>query len=116
MVVRGRLDDPVPAKDLALHIVGSIGADGALYKSVEFVGEAIDVMSLASRMVLCNMAAEMGAKNGYCAPDDKTYAYLETRAETTYVPVFADQDATYEHVLEFDAALDSHVAAKCHLE
>ncbi len=112
MVVRGRLADPVTAKDLILHIIGSIGADGALYKSVEYAGEAIEAMSLGSRMVLSNMAIEMGAKNGYCAPDDKTYAYLEPRAETEYTPVFPDADAEYEQVLEFDAAsLEPQVAA-----
>ena len=103
MIIRGRLEEPVTAKDLILHIIGSIGADGALYKSVEFTGEGIEAMTLASRMVLTNMAIEMGAKNGYCAPDHKTYAFLESRAETEYVPVFPDHDAEYERVLEFDA-------------
>ena len=103
MIIHGRLQEPVAAKDLILHIIGSIGADGALYKSVEFTGEGIEAMTLASRMVLTNMAIEMGAKNGYCAPDHKTYAFLESRAETEYVPVFPDDDAEYERVLEFDA-------------
>jgi homoaconitate hydratase family protein len=111
MAVHGRLADPVTAKDLILRIIGSIGADGALYKSVEYTGDAIEAMSLASRMVLCNMAIEMGAKNGYCAPDDKTYAFLEDRAETEYTPVFPDADAEYERVLEFDASsLEPQVA------
>jgi 3-isopropylmalate/(R)-2-methylmalate dehydratase large subunit len=112
MVVHGRLADPVTAKDLILHIIGSIGADGALYKSVEYTGEAIEAMSLGSRMVLSNMAIEMGAKNGVCAPDDKVYSFLEDRAETEYTPVFPDADAEYEEVLEFDAALlEPQVAA-----
>jgi 3-isopropylmalate/(R)-2-methylmalate dehydratase large subunit len=112
VVAHGELADPVTAKDLILQIIGSIGADGALYKSVEYTGEAVEAMSLGSRMVLSNMAIEMGAKNGYCAPDDKTYAYLESRAETEYIPVFPDDDAEYEQVLEFDAAsLEPQVAA-----
>ena len=112
IVVSGRLADPVTAKDLILHIIGSIGADGALYKSVEYTGEAVRSMSLASRMVLSNMAIEMGAKNGYCTPDDKTYAYLESRAEAQYTPVFPDADAEYEQALEFDAtSLEPQVAA-----
>jgi len=112
MVVHGRLADPVTAKDLILHIIGSIGADGALYKSVEYTGEAVEAMSLGSRMVLCNMAVEMGAKNGYCAPDDKVYGFLESRAETGYTPVFPDDDAEYERVLEFDASsLEPQVAS-----
>jgi len=114
IVVLGRLADPVTAKDLILHIIGSIGADGALYKSVEYTGEAIEAMSLASRMVLSNMAIEMGAKNGYCAPDDKVFGFLETRAETEYAPVFPDDDAEYERVLEFDVASLEPQVAKPH--
>ena len=103
IVVRGTLAEPVTAKDLILHIIGSVGADGALYKSVEYTGEAVAAMSLASRMVLSNMAIEMGAKNGYCAPDQKTAAFLERRAKAIPTPVFPDEDAEYEQVLEFDA-------------
>ncbi|MCK5584577.1 3-isopropylmalate dehydratase large subunit [Candidatus Bipolaricaulota bacterium] len=111
IVVHGHLTDPVSAKDLILHIIGTIGADGALYKSVEYSGEAVEVMSIASRMVLCNMAIEMGAKNGYCAPDDKTTAFLADRAEGEYTTVFPDDDAEYEQVMEFDAsALGPQVA------
>jgi len=103
IVVHGRLTKLVTAKDLILHIIGSIGADGALYKSVEYTGEAVAAMSLASRMVLSNMAVEMGAKNGYCAPDQKITAFLEHRAKAVSTPVFPDEDADYEQVLEFDA-------------
>jgi len=111
MVVSGKLADPVTAKDLVLHIIGSIGADGALYKSVEYTGDAISAMSLASRMVLSNMAIEMGAKNGYCAPDEKTDDFLDGRSEGPFTAVFPDEDATYEQVLEFDAStLDPQVA------
>lgn len=104
VVVHGILRDPVSAKDLILHIIGSIGADGALYKSVEYTGEAVKEMSLSSRMVLSNMAIEMGAKNGVCFPDEKTRAFLERRAEGAYESVFPDDDATYEQVLEFDVS------------
>ena len=104
MIVHGQLHEPVSAKDLILHIIGSIGADGALYKSVEFTGDAIDAMSIGSRMVLCNMAIEMGAKNGYCVPDEKTLAFLAGRADGPYTAVFPDEDAQYERVLEFDAS------------
>jgi homoaconitate hydratase family protein len=111
IVVDGTLSEPVTAKDLILKIIGDIGADGALYKSVEYTGPAVEAMSLASRMVLSNMAIEMGAKNGVCPPDDKVYAFLESRAETEYAPIFADVDAEYERVLEFDAsALEPQVA------
>mgnify|MGYP001035254941 CR=1 FL=1 len=114
IVVHGDLTEPVSAKDLILHIIGAIGADGALYKSVEYTGEAVDAMSIASRMVLSNMAIEMGAKNGYCAPDGKTDSFLQGRAETTYEAVFPDDNATYERVLEFDASSLEPQVAKPH--
>ena len=104
IVVHGKLQDPVTSKDLILKIIGDIGADGALYRSVEFTGEAIAEMSQASRMVLSNMAVEMGAKNGYIAPDNKTFRFLEGRAVRKYYPVYPDPDASYEKVLEFDAS------------
>ncbi|MBN1858400.1 3-isopropylmalate dehydratase large subunit [Candidatus Bipolaricaulota bacterium] len=114
IVVDGRLAEPVTAKDLILKIIGDIGADGALYRSVEYAGDAVDAMSLASRMVLSNMAIEMGAKNGYCAPDAKTFSFLEQRAETDYVPVFPDPDADYEQTLHFDASALGPQVAKPH--
>jgi len=103
MVIDGELKDPVTAKDLILSIIGKIGADGALYKSVEYTGKAVKKMSIASRMVLSNMAIEMGAKNGVCFPDDKTKDFLKKRADGEYEAVFADEDAVYERVLEYDA-------------
>jgi len=104
IVIKGELEEPVTSKDLILKIIGDIGADGALYRSVEFSGEAIEKMSLASRMVLSNMAVEMGAKNGYIAPDEKTLSFLEGRAAAEYTPVYPDMDAEYEKILEFDAS------------
>jgi len=104
IVIKGELEEPVTSKDLILKIIGGIGADGALYRSVEFTGEAIRAMSLSSRMVLSNMAVEMGAKNGYIAPDEKTLSFLEGRAVAEYTPVYPDTDAEYEKILEFDAS------------
>jgi len=114
IVVTGSLQEPVTSKDLILKIIGEIGADGALYRSVELVGEAIDAMSLASRMVLSNMAVEMGAKNGYIAPDEKTLSFLEGRAAADYTPVYPDLDAEYEKTLEFDASSLTPQVAKPH--
>ena len=114
IVVAGRLEEPVTSKDLILKIIGDLGADGALYRSVEYTGEAIEQMSVASRMVLCNMAIEMGAKNGVCLPDGKTTAFLDGRAATDYTPVFPDADAEYERVLEFDASSLVPQVAKPH--
>jgi homoaconitate hydratase family protein len=112
--VRGKLKEPVTSKDLVLKIIGDIGADGALYKSVEYAGEAIEAMSLSSRLVLANMAVEMGAKNGYCAPDKKTFAFLEGRAVAQYTPIYPDPDAEYERVLTYDVAELGPQVAKPH--
>jgi 3-isopropylmalate/(R)-2-methylmalate dehydratase large subunit len=114
IVVNGTLAPPVDAKDLILHMIGTLGADGALYKSVEYTGEAIDAMSIGARMVLSNMAIEMGAKNGYCAPDAKTTTWLVDRAESTYTSVFPDPDAEYEQTLAFDASKLEPQVAKPH--
>ena len=112
--VKGKLADPVTSKDLVLKIIGDLGADGALYRSVEFTGEAVSAMSLASRLVLSNMSVEMGAKNGYCAPDEKTFAFLEERAVAPYTAVYPDPDAEYERVLSYDAGSLIPQVAKPH--
>ncbi|MEW5825870.1 MAG: 3-isopropylmalate dehydratase large subunit [Candidatus Bipolaricaulota bacterium] len=112
--VKGKLQEPVTSKDLVLKIIGDLGADGALYKSVEFTGEAVGAMSLSSRLVLSNMAVEMGAKNGYCAPDAKTFAFLEGRAVAKYTPIYPDPDADYERTLTYDAATLGPQVARPH--
>jgi 3-isopropylmalate/(R)-2-methylmalate dehydratase large subunit len=111
LVVKGRMPKGVYAKDLILHIIGDLGADGADYRSVEFTGPVIEEMSVAGRMVLCNMVAEMGAKAGVVAPDDKTRAWLFGRTQEHFEPVLADPDATYERTVEYDVSeLDPQVA------
>ena len=102
IVVDGVFPKRVSATDLVLRIIGDIGADGADYKSVEFAGPTVEAMSVASRQVLCNMAAEMGAKNGYVAPDGTTRAWLEGRTETAYQEVLPDPDASYVQILHYD--------------
>jgi len=77
--VTGSLKNNVSAKDLILKIIGETGADGATYKACEFAGNTIENMSLSDRMVLCNMAIEMGGKTGLVEPDEKTYDYLKNR-------------------------------------
>ncbi len=104
IVVSGQMPERVSAKDLILHIIGDLRADGADYRSVEFAGEAIRQMSVAGRMVLCNMAAEMGAKNAVVEPDDKTRQWLAGRVTRSYQEVHADPDAVYERVIEYDAS------------
>lgn len=114
IVVKGPVPRGVYAKDIILHIIGDLGADGADYRSVEFAGPVIEEMSVASRMVLCNMVAEMGAKAGVVEPDDKTRAWLKGRTTVSYEDVCADPDASYERVMEYDVGDLSPQVARPH--
>jgi 3-isopropylmalate/(R)-2-methylmalate dehydratase large subunit len=100
--ITGKYQKLVTPKDLTLCIVGKIGADGAIYKGLEFVGSTIRNMSIDGRMVLCNMAVEMGAKAGIIEPDQKTVDYVKARTDKAINPVKSDTDATYERTLELD--------------
>lgn len=102
LVLKGKLPADCSAKDVVLFILGRIGADGALYRSVEFAGPVVEAMDVDDRMVLANMAAEMGAKNGYVLPDGQTGAWLKGRVRGEYQEVFSDPDASYSEVLEWD--------------
>ncbi len=104
IIVTGMMPAWVTPKDLALKIIGDLGADGALYLSVEWHGNVIADMSLSERATLTNMAAEMGTKNSYIPPDDKTLAYLSNRSRHDFEPVFPDPNASYLQVLEIDAS------------
>ncbi len=109
--ILGGFRNATSSKDLILKIIGDIGADGALYKAVEFTGEGIREMTMDSRMVLSNMAVEMGAKTGYIAPDAKTDKWLKGRVLKGYMPVTPDVDAVYEKELSYDLEnLDRQVA------
>lgn len=114
IIVTGKFPEGVSAKDLILHIIGAIGSDGAIYKSVEFTGEAISDMSVSDRIILSNMSAEMGAKNGYFATDDKTREFLKGKTEEEYEEIHPDEDADYEKILEFDVTNLSPQVAKPH--
>ena len=103
ILVHGKLPAGITAKDLALHIIGEIGSDGALYMSVEWHGEGIETLSLSERAVLTNMTAEMGAKNSYIPPDEKVFTYLKDRANHVYEALYPDLEAVYTRELEFDA-------------
>lgn len=100
--LEGRLSPGVTAKDVILRIIGNEGADRANYKAVEFAGAGADHFSLGSRLVLTNMVAEMGAKNGYFPPDGRVLEFLSTRARDDFEPIFSDPDADYESILEYD--------------
>ncbi|MCK5319066.1 MAG: 3-isopropylmalate dehydratase large subunit, partial [Anaerolineales bacterium] len=102
IIVTGKMPAWVTPKDLALKIIGDLGADGALYLSVEWHGNVIVDMSMSERATLTNMAAEMGAKNSYIPPDEKTLAYLSDRARHDFEPVLPDPDGAYLQVLEID--------------
>jgi len=112
--VNGQFQKYVTPKDLILTIIGKLGVDGAIYKSTEFTGATIRNMSMAGRMTLCNMAVEMGAKNGIIAPDANTRKFLEGRVAQPLPPFDAlqsDKDATYAKTVEFDASgLEPQVA------
>ena len=109
--IEGELPERVSAKDVILKIIGAEGADRANYKAVEFSGPGARRFSLASRLVLANMAAEMGAKNGYFEPDEITLSYLEGRAQQDFEVVISDPDAVYEAVLHYDISrLEPQVA------
>jgi 3-isopropylmalate dehydratase large subunit len=114
IILEGFLPDRVSAKDLVLHIIGAIRADGADYRSVEFAGPVVDAMSMSGRLVLCNMAAEMGAKNAYVAPDDTTLAWLAGRTDASFQQVLPDPDASYAQVLTFDVSDLAPQIAKPH--
>jgi len=102
--VTGKLPPGSMAKDVILNIIGDIKADGADYRCVEYVGQTVDDMSIASRMVLCNMAIEMGAKAGVCFPDDKTKRYLEGRTDKPYESVYSDPGAEVERTVDYDVS------------
>jgi 3-isopropylmalate/(R)-2-methylmalate dehydratase large subunit len=120
ILVAGELPERVAPKDVILHIIGDLRADGATYCSVEFAGAAIDAMSVAGRMTLTNMAAEMGAKNAVVEPDDTTWAWLAERGlgdkeiRRQGAGVKADADATYAGVFEYDVSALAPQIAKPH--
>jgi len=100
--VSGTLSRYVSAKDVILHIIGKIGADGANYKSCEFYGERIENMSIDGRMCISNQAMEMGAKVAIIPPDKKTVDYVASKANVKFDVVYSDKNAEYEKIYSFD--------------
>ena len=92
----------VSGKDIILHIIGMIGVDGALYKSMEFVGDGLDYLSIDDRFTMANMAIEAGGKNGIFPVDDKAVEYLKDHATRDWKTYEADEDAEYDEVFEID--------------
>lgn len=103
--VDGEFQKGVCAKDLILHLIGTIGADGATYRALEFSGSTIENMTMADRFTIANMAVEAGAKAGLFVTDDKTKAYLKERGrEDKFVKIEPDADAVYERVIKINAS------------
>ncbi|RLI93509.1 MAG: 3-isopropylmalate dehydratase large subunit [Candidatus Altiarchaeales archaeon] len=101
--VDGKLNKWVMGKDIILHIIGDIGVDGSLYKSMEFYGSTISKLSLSDRITISNMAIEAGAKTGIIPPDKKVFEYLRMRIRDSYKAVYADKDAEYSDKFQYDA-------------
>ena len=114
-VLTGKLSPWVSGKDVILHIIGKIGVDGALYKSMEFVGEGAHALSMDDRFTICNMAIEAGAKNGIFPVDDVTRAYLKDRSEREPVEYSADDNAEYTRTIDIDLSKIQPTVACPHL-
>ena len=101
-VLTGKPGPYVSGKDVIIHIIGKIGVDGALYKSMEFVGDGIANLSMDDRFTMANMAIEAGAKNGIFIVDDQTRAYMDDHSDKQYTAYEPDEDAQYDQIVEID--------------
>lgn len=113
--VTGKMSKYVSGKDVILHIIGKIGVDGALYKSMEFVGDGIKNLTIDDRFTIANMAIEAGAKNGIFPVDEITLAYVENRTNRKYEIFTADDDAKYDEVIDIDLSTIRPTVAFPHL-
>ncbi|WP_148135907.1 3-isopropylmalate dehydratase large subunit [Candidatus Formimonas warabiya] len=113
-VLKGKLSPGVYSKDLILYLIGMVGAGGAIYKAVEFTGEAIHDLSVDARFTISNMAVEMGAKAGLMEVDEKTEEWLKGRTRKEWHPVKADADAVYAKIIEVDVTKIAPQIAKPH--
>ena len=114
-VLKGKLNKYVSGKDVILHIIGKIGVDGALYKSMEFTGEGVKSLTIYDRLTISNMAIEAGAKNGIFEVDEETLAYVNGRAQKPYTVYKADPDAQYDETYEIDLSEIKSTVAFPHL-
>ena len=111
----GKLRPYVSGKDLILHIIGKIGVDGAMYKSMEFMGEGMHTLTMDDRFTIANMAIEAGAKNGVFEVDDLTRQYMKEHSVREFTEFKADDDAIYSEVIEIDLDKVPHTVAFPHL-
>lgn len=114
-VLHGKLQRFVSGKDVILHIIGRIGVDGALYQSMEFVGDGVASLTIYDRLTIANMAIEAGAKNGIFEVDNQTIAYLRAHGAQEPVVYRADEDAVYERTIEIDLSAIRPTVAFPHL-
>lgn len=110
--LNGKLPDHVMAKDLILKIIGEIGTEGGNYKTMQFGGSGIDAMSVESRLTLCNMTTEAGAKNGIVEPDQKVIDYLSSRGAQNISPIQGDSDSEYSEIFEYESSEMEPMVAK----
>ena len=113
--LKGKLKPNVSGKDVILHIIGMIGVDGALYKSMEFRGEGVSALTMDDRACIANMAIEAGAKNGIFEVDNQTIEYLKDIVKRDYTIFKADDDAVYEKEYDIDLASIEPTVACPHL-
>lgn len=111
----GKLSKHVSGKDLILHIIGMIGVDGALYKSMEFGGEGMSSLTMDDRFTIANMAIEAGAKNGIFEVDDLTREYMKNHSQKEWTEYKADADAEYARVIDIDLSEVPYTVAFPHL-
>lgn len=115
IVVNGKFNEGICSKDLMLHLIGMLGADGATYKALEFCGETIDNMEMSERFTLANMAVEAGAKAALFVADEKTKQYLKSRGrENKFRTIKPDSDAIYEKIIEINAQDIKHTVSCPH--
>jgi len=114
-VLKGEFKPYVSGKDLILHIIGTIGVDGALYRSMEFCGEGVKSLTMDDRFCICNMAIEAGAKNGIFPVDEQTKEYIKEHSKRDYKVFEADEDAEYDEVYEIDLSTLEPTVAFPHL-
>ena len=115
VTLKGKFQPYVSGKDLMLHLIGMIGVDGALYQSLEFVGEGVASLTMDDRFTVANMAIEAGAKNGIFPVDDITRAYLAGRVDRPWEAVEPDEDAVYEREVVIDLSELEPTVALPHL-
>lgn len=115
VVITGKKSKYICGKDVILDIIGRIGVDGALYQSLEFVGDGVSELSMDDRFTICNMAIECGAKNGIFTVDEKTLEYVNGRSEREYKVFEADEDAEYNRTITVDLSTLKSTVAFPHL-